>query len=251
MDSPWRLDQRQARLEVKTFRADIDLDRPESGLDRLSFAGRSLAPAQLLGVELPASDTVGDRFVEAYLRGNDLIATYADVSRPSFRWQVYWRAISGRYPQALAAIEAIVSVQTGLLDSWPQLSLRSLLPATGVWLWRAGGDGVGLQCERVDPGPTAKTVAATESWGCFDFALAGTHTSYLEMVHPADFDTSSVERHDAAGVSLRHGLFRERLEKGVILRSRALALFLPSRPTNATIADIQRAFANEELPLTT
>jgi hypothetical protein len=259
MHSPWRLDERRATLELGPLDAYIDLDQPALGLQHLKMAGSVIAAAQLLGVELPPGDTAGDRLVEAYLRGADLIATYADIAQPAFRWQIYWRALPGRFPQALAAIEAIVSVQTGLLDSWPQLTLRSVLPTAGAALWHANSDGAGLRCERFDPGPTVKTIAAAEGWGCFGFDLPGAAASYVEMVHPADFDSSTVEylalpsggTCPGAGVSLRHALFRERLEKGVILRSRVLGLLLPEWPTCGTIADIQRAFVDEELPLTT
>ena len=259
MDSHWRLDQRRATLELGPLNAGVDLDQPGLGLGRLRFAGGVIEPGQLLGVELPLSAPAGDRLVEAYLRGDDLIATYADVAQPSFRWQIYWRALPGRFPQALAAIEAIVSVQTGMLDSWPQLTLRSILPIARCAAWRAPLGGAGLQCERFDPGTTLKTISAAEGWGCFGFDLSGAAASYVEMVHPADFDSSSVEdlavpsqgTGSAAGVSLRHPLFRERLEKGVILRSRVLALLLPEWPTFGTIADIERAFVDEELPLTT
>jgi hypothetical protein len=259
MHSPWRLDQRRATLELGSLTAQIDLDQPELGLQHLKLAGHVVTGAQLLGVELPLPDPARDRFVEAYPRGDDLIATYADVGQPSFRWQVYWRAVPSRFPQAVAAIEAIVSVQTGLLDSWPQLTLRSVLPTTGVAVWRGVLGGDGLQCERFDPGLTGKTITATDGWGCFGFELPDTAASYLEMVHPADFDSSSAEYVVAPssgtcrtdGVSLRHPLFRERLEKGVILRSRVLALLLPEWPTCSRIADIQRPFFDEELPLTT
>ena len=110
-----------------------------------------------------------------------------------------------------------------------------------------------MRCERFEVDP--KTTA-TEGWGCFGFSLPGTPTSYIEMVHPGDFDSSSVEAtvipmHEmkpAAGVSLRHPLFCERLEKGVILRSRVLALFLPELPTSGTIADISAHSATKSCP---
>jgi hypothetical protein len=256
MHSPWRLDQRRATLDLGPLKARIDLDQPALGLQQLTLAEGAVMPQQILGVELPPIEHDGDRFVEAYLRGDDLIATYADVAQPSFRWQVYWRALLGRFPQALAAIEAIVSVQTGLLDSWPQLTLRSSVTTAGAAVWRAGLAGAEPRFERFGPDCAANGITAVEGWGCFGFKLPGVAASYVEMVHPADFDSTSVETLAVSpcgwwSASLRHLLFRERLEKGVILRSRVLALILPEEPTSGTIADILSAFVDEELPLTT
>ncbi|HEX4146949.1 MAG TPA: hypothetical protein VHY91_25855 [Pirellulales bacterium] len=259
MDLPWRLEQRRATLKLGPLDADIDLDQPALGLERLKLGGCAITPARLLGVELPPSNAAGDRLVETYLRGDDLIATYADTAQPSFRWQIYWRAVLQRFPQALAAIETIVSVQTGLLDSRPQLMLRSAVPCSRAAVWRATIGNGELSCERFDPGSTAKTIGAAEGWGCFGFELSGVAASYVEMVHPADFDSSMAEAVEApfgqadraGGVALRHRLFGERLEKGVILRSRVLGLLLPDWPTLGTIADVRHTFVDEGLPLTT
>jgi hypothetical protein len=257
MHSPWRLDQRRATLDLGSLGALIDLDQPGLGLQNLKLAGSLIDVGQLLGVELPLGDSAGDRLVEAYCRGDDLIATYCDIAQPSFRWQVYWRALPKRFPQAIMAIETIVSVQTGLLDSSPQLTLRSVLPANAAAAWRAMAGGAEVRCDRFDTGATDHGITAAEGWGCFSFELPSGIASYVEMVHPADFDSSTVESLaggpgalPARGVSLRHALFRERLEKGVILRARVLGMLLPEWPTCGTIADLRRAFVDEELPLT-
>jgi hypothetical protein len=258
MHSPWRLDGRRASLELGPLHALVDLEHPESGLTQLRRAGTSIPQAQILGVELPPTDHAENRFVDAYLRGTDLIGTYAEVAQPSLRWQIYWRASADRFPQTVAAIEAIVSVQTGLLDSEPRLTLSTTVPAVKLSLWRASGDDV-LRCDQFDALPTTKTMAASDGWGCFGFDLPDGAGSYLEMVHPADFSASSVEaplapRGEARpgeNVSLRHRLFSDRLEKGVILRSRVLALFFAQRPTSAMVAEIRDRLVDEELPLTT
>jgi len=257
MQSPWRLEPRRATLRLGTLEGAIDLSQPALGLAELRLSGGALVAMQLLGVELPSSDAQGDRLVEAYLRGDDLVATYAEPGFTSpaggssaFRWQVYWRACAARFPRALAAIETIVSVQTGLLDSWPQLTLRSTIPAAEVAVWRIDAGRNDCNCERIAPGVATTTISAAEGWGCFGFRLAGSSACYLETIHPADFDSSAVASAPANRFALRHTLFRERLEKGVILRSRALGLVLPDWPTSAAIAEIHAALADEALPLT-
>ena len=52
-------------------------------------------------------------------------------------------------------------------------------------------------------------------------------------------------------VRLTHRLFAERLEKGVILRSRIRGLFIPRSHTDELARHEYRRFAASKLPLTT
>jgi hypothetical protein len=45
------------------------------------------------------------------------------------------------------------------------------------------------------------------------------------MVHPADFFEDELVTHHACAAELRHNLFRNSLEKGVILRARIRGVF--------------------------
>jgi hypothetical protein len=251
MHSPWRLDGRRATLQLGSLAAGVDLDRPERGLDELTVAGAAIERARIMGVELPADQTARDRFVDAYVRGNDLIANYAEVSQPSLRWQIYWRVSSERFPGALAAVEAIVSVHTGLLESRPELALRSALPGDGAVCWRKMANG-GLETGVIDAPARDARASAHHQWTCFGFRLPD-GLAYVEMVHPDDFTASSVllEQNPSASGSVRHRLFGDRLEKGVILRSRVLGLFLPGLPTTAAIETFKQMLMDEALPLTT
>jgi hypothetical protein len=90
--------------------------------------------------------------------------------------------------------------------------------------------------------------------GCFLFRLAD-GVSYAEMVHPADYETSSIEQIRTADggpqTCLRQKLFLRRLEKGVILRSRLLALFLPTDGDQQAAAAAYRNYCLSEPPLAT
>ncbi len=253
MHSPWRLDGRLATLRLGPLEACVDLNHPELGLDQLSLAGQSIAPAHILGVVLPTDRRGSDRFVEAYVRGNDLIASYTESTQPAFRWQIYWRAYSARFPAALAAVEAIVSVQTDQLDSQPKLNLLSWLPIVSGLFWHANGSGQ-LELEPVDPEAPVCSATAEQGWSCFGVRVPQKSGTYVELVHPDDFTWSGLYQlrdEFPDGTTLSHVLFEDGLEKGVIRRSRVLALFLPELPTTEGIAAFRRLLMDEALPLTT
>jgi hypothetical protein len=251
MQSPWRLQRRQATLHLGPLQARVDLDHPAAGIGELTLSGRPISGARILGLVLPPGAENHNRFVEAYLRGNDLIATYAEPAQPALRWQIYWRAVSERFPNALAAVEAIVSVQTGLLDSQPELTLRSDLPTDRATSWRATADDR-FESTAIQAPLARDVVAAEDGWACFSCDLREAGGAYVEMVHPDDFNASTLTlAGESTGTTLDHALFDQRLEKGVILRSRILSLFLAEQPTASAIAGFRQTFVDEALPLTT
>jgi hypothetical protein len=72
------------------------------------------------------------------------------------------------------------------------------------------------------------------------------------MVHPTDFceDKLVVTQDGASTVELRHNLFRNPLEKGVILRARIRGVFLSERPDDASrVAKAYQSFALSPPPL--
>ena len=75
--------------------------------------------------------------------------------------------------------------------------------------------------------------------------------SYAEMVHPADQRRSEILPGDSADglVTIRHQLFGEPLEKGVIRRARLLALFMPRSGDTARVSEASAAFASSAPPL--
>jgi hypothetical protein len=196
----------------------------------------------LLGVEIaPAPGQQSAPGIEHFLRGGDLAATYADQPQPQARTQVYWRAAASS--SAIASLELLVSVQTNLLDSRPQLVARSTIAAESVWRLDDFGRGTFVEITHDDAGVT--------SGGCV-FRL-NSELSYAQLVHPADSQATflQVQRSETSRYELRHELFAERLEKGVILRARVLGVLL-ARAND--LHDAARHFAEflaADLPLTT
>jgi hypothetical protein len=278
MQAPWQLHAHRAQLSLGPLLALVDLSDPQAGLTQIRLvkpAGAAkghagaLAASHVLGVGLPAvAQSELSQEVEAYLRGPDLIATYRGAAAQPFRWQVYWRAERKLYPGSLAAIELVVSVQTRLLDSQPQLMISSLLPAVSGWRWRSCETGREAS-ENVVYSPAARREFDSHGGlGCYRFPLADAEIDYVEIVHPADFTSSSLaaippadpgpapcsapqSARMAGQMLLAHQLFVRPLEKGVILRSRVLGLFVPREAPQGNVAEYYRVFAAEAPPLTT
>ncbi|MEX0599465.1 MAG: hypothetical protein WD205_02405, partial [Rhodothermales bacterium] len=135
-------------------------------------------------------------------------------------------------------LSLIVSVQTDLLDSHPQIRVTTRLAADELIEHRA------LSIEH--PASSIEHPAS-----CLLWRLAGGKLSYAEIVPESDFRQLTVER-DADGVASVHwDLFAEFLEKGVIRRARIQGAFLPRQDDIELAAACCRAIDRRALPLTT
>ena len=137
--SPWRIDGHHARLESEQFCAEIDMLDPSGGVKVLAAAGEKIDDALLFRIRLPAGNRPAASHVESFTRGDDLIAIHSDRPDNPFRTQIYWRLIrsipaiqktaAGR---SIEALELILSIQTGLLDSDPAVDVETELAAAQV-----------------------------------------------------------------------------------------------------------------------
>jgi hypothetical protein len=129
------------------------------------------------------------------------------------------------------------------------LAVRTELPASKVLRLNLSGSG------RFDPFAPAEDLTLRPSGGpgCLLFRLSDVRASYVEMVHPVDFYQDTLIRTPAPGdgVRLRHQLFRDSLEKGVILRARVRGAFLLTDDDASVAAGCYEAFAAEKPPLST
>jgi hypothetical protein len=83
---------------------------------------------------------------------------------------------------------------------------------------------------------------------------APAHTELLAEPSPVAAsagDTTPIPSRVPHGIVVRHSLFAERLEKGVILRARLLAAFVDRERERAELAALYREFAASDPPLTT
>ena len=241
----WNLEDRWAKLRLGKLAATVDLLEPAPGCTSCG----STAPwhaARLLEVGIGAATATQ---LDAYVRERDLVVTYEQTDARPFRATSLFAGGLVRGHGALAAIELVLSVQTSLWDSDPGLTVGSIVP---------GGECLRLVkveeqlVERLSPvagqGQSGGTSGPCRSrrWSSRSmapaascFAHAQTDVTYIEMVHPVDFSCSllnamphGLEKH----LEIRHRLFVQRLEKGVILRARVRSAFVPRHDDVAAAA---------------
>ena len=259
--SPWTLLDPLAEVRCGTLSGRIDISQPGLGLHQVALGAAPLS-ARLLCIthddrpeRLPSSDadlhgaTTVWPVADAYVRGSDLVAGYQPTADWPFSPQIDWRAdVDQATTSSCAALSLYISVQTQLLDTWPDVNVQSHLEADEV-LYAAPDTRAFQRAKQLLPGEHIFSPATTAS--CIVHRFADGKTSYAEIMPASDFREVTV-RYDAAGVCHTNWhLFADFLEKGVIWRARLHALLLPREN------DIERAMAfcstldQRPLPLTT
>jgi hypothetical protein len=239
------------RLELERFSALVDPRNPATGLSGVRVDASEVATLHPLGVELSPVGKKHDEGFQCYARGGDLVATYVDRPAPDMRSVLYWRAAAHELQGAIAAIELVASVETSSLDSRPQLAVRTSLVASEAYRLVDAARGSFAAIVPLPSEPQGDD--APEAPACHLFRLPGRRYSYAEMVQPADGRQSHWEGWLAAGdyrFELRHELFAQRLEKGVILRARVLGMILDRDDDQAAVLAHWNSFLREPLPLT-
>jgi hypothetical protein len=231
----WQLTDSIATSESNAFRARLDLKKPDAGLQLNVVTNDSPVALNIFGITQQAAQSIDVAKLDAYVRGRDLVALYDESQPDHLRTQVYWRALAAndlsescKPESVVAAFELILSVNTSLLDSDPQVTVRSTIPSN---------DSV-IQLN----------VGASEASAVL-VRLPGGKLTYVEAVHPADACPSWIDRQDA-GMQINHLLFQQRLEKGVILRARIRAAIISSEHDERLSAELYQHFAASEPPLT-
>jgi hypothetical protein len=259
-NSPWQIQDHIARLTTEQLSGEIDLLNPAGGATVTSAATVTLSDVTLFRVGLPAttqSGREGASPIEFFTRGNDLIAIYSERPDHPFRAQICWRLIASQNggesfeePSHFAALELILSIQTSLLDSDPAVEVETQLAARQA---SQLADTTSARFNDVPASTIATSLSPDTGAGCFRFPLAGGQLSYIEMIHPADFHCATLAARGAnpLAIGLAHALFPQRLEKGVILRSRLRSFFAPASTAPSAIARAYKEFATSEPPLTT
>ena len=247
----WQRTGHSVILQFGEMRAAVDLAQPRHGLGDPVVAGQNLATARLLGVATsPKANAADAGLIEDHVRGSDLAVAYEESEQPSMRVDVLWRATPpSAMDRFLAAVDLIVSVRTELLHRCCELSACSSVPSTEVLRLRDFTTWTPLS-------PTTTTPVAIcpeDGTGCLLLRFPGLDLTYVEMIHPADFQHDTVGGNGPEGPASRitHHLFRTNLEKGVILRARVRGVFLSSRDDAKVAAQCYAAFAAAAPPLST
>ncbi len=246
-DQPvWHLHGSIAQLTSARLAATIDVQQSGHGLVSLTSEAADVAfpieGARVLGVNGGRATTDSVHPTDTYVRGDDLILTGQFSGAPEVGLQVYWRVLQDE-AHGVMGVEAIVSAQTELLDSDPASTVTSRWPRGTVLVAASGGEPKFVPLSLMPH-------ASAEGRGVVLIRPDNAPISFLEMVHPADDRGATIESSDEYLVT-RYPVLTERLEKGVIRRSRLRAMFLPREHDAAIAEKLFQRFASSEVPLTT
>jgi hypothetical protein len=244
----WTLRGNVADLSCGILSGRIDASRPNSGLHDVALDGARRS-ASLLSVY--RSDITNEKswplpLAESYVRGNDLVASYQATDSWPFSPQLYWRSNSLRAVDGvLASASLLVSVQTHLLDTVPQIAVASHVPWDEVLSVSVSG----AKAAAVQIDSSQMKSAASEDC-CVLMRSKDVPLSYLEMMPAGDFHAAALlpQGNEKA---FEWRLFAEFLEKGVIRRARVHVAIVPRDNDVEIAAACCKAIDRLELPLTT
>ncbi len=251
----WCFQPPTAELRRAPWSGRVDVSHPELGLNAISvgtgsFTGRILCVTrsddssdsrqQHRGAPWPLAD--------AYVRGADLVATYAPTEGWPFSPQIYWRINPTDRGDQSCSLSLLVSVQTHLLETWPSISIESDLRSAEVLLVSAqANDGIDFNALSLGDHVFYPTASA----GCILHRPAGADFSYAEIMPPSDFREMRLSWNTDGFCHTAWSLFADFLEKGVIWRARLQSLLLPRREDVELAKACCQAIDQRPLPLTT
>jgi hypothetical protein len=257
IEGVWTFDPPIGRLQLRSLAGQIDAAQPEQGLTGVSLDRRDLnatlfsirreiatdAPARLPQNPWPAT------LADSYARGNDLVASYAASSDWPYAPEIYWSAETlGSLPSVISSLSLVISVQTHLLDTYPEIIITSELAAAEMFELSAFVDGakeIAIPLGRRQSPPSAANMC------CLLWRLRDENVSYIEIVPNSDYRQLLIERRGDGICRASWRLFADFLEKGVIRRARLHSVFLPRENDIQLAAACCRAMERRPLPLTT
>jgi hypothetical protein len=185
---------------------------------------------------------------EAYVRGSDLVASFRPTSDWPYSPQIYWHAGHLDFvPGVVGSLTLLVSVQTHLLDTYPQITVGSMSQAENVIRMGVHGG----KCEESTEFSGEFTNQAPTAVCCILRRFTGITLSYAEFIPGSDYRAVRAWTGDGGDCGVQWQLFSEFLEKGVIRRARVHGAFLRRDGDVEAAAACCEAIECEALPLTT
>ncbi|MCG8449771.1 MAG: hypothetical protein MI725_09355, partial [Pirellulales bacterium] len=111
-------------MQVGKLSAVLKAAEPASGLHSLQ-RNKSSLNGSLLGVTANSAPLATNSTNEFFVRGNDLVTNFAQTNEQPFSCQIYWRATLQN--SGVILLDTIISVQTELLESFPQIAVETQL----------------------------------------------------------------------------------------------------------------------------
>ncbi len=247
----WRLNGTIARWESARLRASIDVALPQQGLTQVMWQRDLLPDASLMQMLLQSGDpSCSIQLEDCYIRGNDLIARYADERAEVLFPEFYWRVCDGSLQSGLVVIESLLSVQTQLLDSNPQVCVACAMPADGYQVWRGAEQ---LACVTTADLSVPQATMDVSGLGCAALWKSTRQpVVFGQLIQSSDVVNATMAC-DAEQqiVSSRVLYFEGRLEKGVIRRARVRGILGPDDRAGELVVDQWRDLLLAPPPLTT
>jgi hypothetical protein len=239
ISSVWQLTQSLGQLRCGPLTARVDVEQPSLGLHELGLNGAPVA-GQLLGVTVAEENAPPTELaiagIDKFVRGGDLVANYPQCETQPFTLHNYWRIAEAN--DKLLVIDAIVSLQTTLLECYPKTILTTELPARSAVI--------------ISPSDTNEQSidAALESDEAVGILLREVHPSwsYVEITHPTDLGTWRIKKNSLARIQRELG--GEFQEKGVIRRLRVRGAFVAEENDRELARQVINDFVVAPPPLT-
>jgi hypothetical protein len=250
----WRFQNSIAQLRCGAVSGSVDVSHPELGLQSIAVGTDSLG-GSILSVRRSNESGSPQPYqisswplADAYVRGRDLVASYAPADGWPFSPQIYWRINPSDAADELSSLSLLVSVQTHLLETWPRISIESRLHAAEALIVSTQvSDNAGTNV--LSHGEHVFNPAASP--GCIVFRFAGADFSYAEIIPPGDYRELRVSWSANGFCHTAWSLFADFLEKGVIWRARLQSLLLSRNNDVALARACCREIDQRPLPLTT
>jgi len=202
VSATWQLSATTAKFHTSQLSGQIDLQNPLRGLHKLT-CGVTAVEGSVLGVATSGTSVGEEASVEeAFVRGDDLVATYRAAGKQPFSLQVYWTVVQHKKS---VVIDVLLSLETTLLESFPEVIMKSELQRVEVLPPQQGREFLVLR-------------SVDKDW------------SYAEMAHPQDSGNLRIDEKGAVRRTLG-GTF---LEKGVVHRLRFRGFSCPE-PTISSL----------------
>ena len=223
---PWNLNQSLANWtnpRQDDWKLTIDVNHPQRGV--IVSQGAPLnRSTSVLGLNFEAPN---EAFLpECYTRLEDLIAVYPQRAPRAYTLQVDYRVVDSRdeWASELLTLELWISIQTYLLDTYPQMTLHC-------------------------PGDVNLESSKEESWQWTSQSLPDAPWFATYLVHPRD-QLDAVWLGGCDGKSRELRLFGHFMEKGVIRRSRIRCVLSRERLSQEIVDRCYQEFVESPLPLT-
>lgn len=244
VSNAWSIEGTVGRATIGDYSVTVDVAQPGLGV-RWTSATASAFQGSTLQLVPPASSQSAPRLVDAYVRGNDLVASYEQLAGAEVQPQLYWRLLTHDELKAVG-VQLLISMQTSLLQSEPKCAVVSQLADARTAIWDFVSQGWnGSQADGTFNQKLVPTPFGRVTW----FSVPKQTNSYIEVIYPDDV----VAQHVTLGRS-ESCFFAEPLEKGVIRRGRIAGWIVPNKNLMAEAREPLKLldFAKREaLPLTT